>query len=82
MATSLTGGCLCGATTYRLDYEPGDVADVCFCRECRKASGAAALPWVQVPPARFAVTKGAAKAYASSPKRRAGSAPLAARRFT
>lgn len=67
MAISLTGGCLCGGLTYRLDYEPGDVADVCFCRECRKAGGGAALPWVQVPPARFIVTQGKAKGYPSSP---------------
>lgn len=68
MTIPLTGGCLCGAVTYRVAYEPGDVADICFCRECRKASGAAALPWVQVAPARFAVTKGAARAYHSSPQ--------------
>ncbi|MBU6397764.1 MAG: GFA family protein [Rhodospirillales bacterium] len=64
---NLTGGCLCGGVTYQLEFKPRDVADVCFCRECRKASGAAALPWVQVPPARFAITRGAAKGYASSP---------------
>ena len=68
MTVHLTGGCLCGAIAYSLDYEPGDVADVCFCRECRKASGAAALPWVQVPPGRFRVTKGAARGHASSPQ--------------
>jgi len=68
MTKHLTGGCLCGAIAYSLDYEPGDVADVCFCRECRKASGAAALPWVQVPPGRFRVTKGVARGYASSPQ--------------
>ncbi len=67
MPPSLTGGCLCGAVAYRLDYEPGDVADMCFCRECRKASGAGALPWVQVPPSRFAVTHGVARGFASSP---------------
>ncbi|MDE1882904.1 MAG: GFA family protein [Rhodospirillales bacterium] len=64
---NLTGGCLCGGVTYQLEFKPRDVADVCFCRECRKASGAAALPWVQVPPARFAITRGAARGYASSP---------------
>jgi hypothetical protein len=66
MGIHLTGGCLCGGITYSLDHETGDVADICFCRACRKASGAAALPWVQVPPARFALTKGGAKPYASS----------------
>lgn len=68
MAQILTGGCLCGEIAFRLDYEPGDVADICFCRECRKASGAANLPWVQVPPARFTLIKGEPRAYASSPQ--------------
>ncbi len=66
MGTILIGGCLCGAVTYRLIHEPGDVADVCFCQECRKASGAAALPWVQVTPRRFVLTKGVAKGFTSS----------------
>ncbi|SHE93390.1 Uncharacterized conserved protein [Acidocella aminolytica 101 = DSM 11237] len=66
MSNLLTGGCLCGAITYQLEHEPDDVADICFCRECRKASGAGTLPWVQVPPERFALIKGTAKPFASS----------------
>jgi hypothetical protein len=67
-AVRLTGGCLCGAVAYELVHIPGDVADICFCAQCRKASGAASLPWVQVPPARFHVTKGLARGFASSPQ--------------
>jgi hypothetical protein len=64
---TLTGACLCGAIAYELDHIAGDVADICHCAECRRASGAPSLPWVQVPPSRFRITCGAAKAYASSP---------------
>ncbi len=62
----LTGMCLCGAVAYELDHVPGDVADICHCGQCRRASGAASLPWVQVPPSRFRVTRGAARGFASS----------------
>jgi hypothetical protein len=64
---TLTGTCLCTAISYEIDYIPGDVADICHCAQCRRASGAASLPWVQVPHSRFRVTRGTAKAYASSP---------------
>jgi hypothetical protein len=67
---TLTGACLCGAVTYEIDHVAGDVADICHCAECRRASGAASLPWVQVPPGRFRLTKGTARAYASSPNAR------------
>ena len=63
---TLSGGCLCRAIAYEIEYCPGDVADICHCRQCRKASGAASLPWVQVAPARFRLTRGAARAYAAS----------------
>lgn len=62
----LSGGCLCGAVRYHVTTQPGDVADYCHCRQCRKAGGAPVLAWVQVPPERFTVTQGAAKAFASS----------------
>ncbi|WP_297494136.1 GFA family protein [Acidocella sp.] len=64
----LTGACLCGVIAYELTAMPGDVADICHCAQCRRASGAASLPWVQVPPARFRITRGVATAYASSPR--------------
>ena len=61
----LEGGCLCGTLRYRVEVA-GGVADYCHCRMCQRASGAPVAAWVQVPPAQFAVTKGAAKTYASS----------------
>ncbi len=63
---TLSGGCLCGAIAYEIEHCPGDVADICHCQQCRKASGAASLPWVQVAPARFRLTRGVARAYAAS----------------
>ncbi len=62
----LTGTCLCGAVAYEVNTIAGDVADICHCVQCRRASGAASLPWVQVPPERFRITRGTAKAFASS----------------
>lgn len=62
----LTGGCLCGAVRYEIAPRPGDVADYCHCRECRRAAGAPVVAWVQVAPARFSVTQGAARPFASS----------------
>lgn len=62
----LTGTCLCGAVAYEIEHLAGDVADICHCGQCRKASGAASLPWVQVASSRFRVTRGMARAYASS----------------
>jgi hypothetical protein len=64
----LTGACLCGAVAYEFDHQPGDIADICHCAQCRRASGAAALPWVQVPSSRFRVTSGTPKGFASSPQ--------------
>jgi hypothetical protein len=62
----LSGGCLCGAVRYQVDAEADDVADYCHCGQCRRASGAPVTAWLQVAPQRFAVTAGAAKAFASS----------------
>ena len=60
MADPLTGGCFCGAVTYRLDA-PLKHARCCHCSRCRKAfSGAGsayaevepgALTWTQAEPA-------------------------------
>jgi hypothetical protein len=62
----LTGGCLCGAIRYEILAEAVDVADYCHCAQCRKASGAPVVAWIQLPPSRFRVTQGAAKSFASS----------------
>lgn len=37
---SLTGSCLCGAVTYRIDGAPLDFV-LCHCTRCRKTTGAA-----------------------------------------
>jgi hypothetical protein len=62
----LTGACLCGSIRYEISPRAGDVADYCHCEQCRRASGAPVVAWVQVSPARFRVTLGTAKAFASS----------------
>jgi hypothetical protein len=62
MATSRTGGCLCGAIRYESD---GDVmfALRCHCRDCQRQSGAASVAAIRVPAARFHVTKGTPKRF-------------------
>lgn len=47
MGPVLTGGCLCGATRYRIDGLPMD-ANICFCRSCRLATGAGGVAWLTV----------------------------------
>ncbi|WP_456237657.1 GFA family protein, partial [Geminicoccus flavidas] len=46
--TRMEGGCLCGAVRYAIELEEDDLADYCHCRECRRASGAPVVAWVQV----------------------------------
>ena len=64
----LEGGCLCGAVRYRIDALDGDVADYCHCSQCRRASGAPVVAWIQVAPARFELLHGAPRFYRSSDK--------------
>jgi len=59
------GGCLCGAVRYRVAGPLGD-AVYCHCALCRRANAAPAVPWITVPPARFALTAGAPASYRSS----------------
>jgi hypothetical protein len=61
-----TGACLCGAIRYEILYAAGDVVDYCHCEQCRRASGAPVLAWVEVAPERFRITQGDAKPFASS----------------
>ena len=62
----LEGGCLCGSVRYAIEALDGDVVDYCHCGQCRKASGAPVTAWVQVAPARFAVTQGEPRGFRSS----------------
>lgn len=48
MSDPITGGCLCGACTYRTDAPPINVR-ACHCRLCQKAIGASFNARVMVP---------------------------------
>ncbi len=61
-----TGACLCGSIRYEIFYAAGDVVDYCHCEQCRRASGAPVLAWLEVPPERFRITQGTARGFASS----------------
>lgn len=63
----LTGGCACAGVRYQISAGGDEVADYGHCRQCQRMSGAPVLAWVQVPPDKFMVTRGVAKAYHSSP---------------
>jgi hypothetical protein len=41
----LTGGCLCGAVRYHASGEPL-FSGFCYCEDCRRASGAGAVPYM------------------------------------
>jgi hypothetical protein len=65
VAATLTGGCFCGAVRYSL--EAGADAEICHCRDCRRAAGVQSVAWLTVPRAGFAWTWGAPRRLASSP---------------
>lgn len=61
-----SGGCLCGAVTFRAEGEPMDVAS-CHCINCRKMSGAAFATFVVFPPDKFKWLSGELQTYAATP---------------
>lgn len=61
-----TGACLCGAIRYEIWHTQNDMADYCHCEQCRRASGAPVVAWVEVAPERFRITQGMAKPFPSS----------------
>lgn len=65
MGAGHEGGCLCGQLRYRI--RAVREAFWCHCTMCRRASGAAALPWASVARADFAFTAGTPATFASSP---------------
>jgi hypothetical protein len=50
----LTGGCLCGAVRYEASGEPL-FSGFCYCEDCRRASGAGAVPYMGFPKDSFRV---------------------------
>ena len=62
MATTRTGGCLCGAVRYESEGEPLFSLQ-CHCRDCQRSSGTAYIAAIRVPAAGFRITRGAPKRY-------------------
>jgi hypothetical protein len=62
---TLTGRCLCGAITYRLEGEPRTTA-LCHCADCRRAAGAPVVAWAMYPEAALALTRGEPRTINSS----------------
>ncbi len=60
-----TGGCHCGAIRYQAEGEPLHHA-LCHCTDCRRHSGAPMVGWTMFKSDQVSVSKGEAKAYASS----------------
>lgn len=66
MMRTVEGGCLCGAVRYRIQGEPL-VSVTCQCRSCRRASGAALVPWLHLDTAQLTFLAGAPVEFQSSP---------------
>lgn len=59
------GGCLCGAVRYEARGVPRHLC-FCHCVSCRRATGAAAVPWATFARAELHITRGALAHYRSS----------------
>lgn len=71
---TLEGGCLCGATRYRVDGAP-TYAGNCYCRDCQRAVGATHVAWFGTNPENFHVTGGEIAECETSPGIRRGFCP-------
>ena len=62
------GQCRCGAVQYEIDGDLGETA-LCYCNECRRATGSAFSANVRVPRTRYHLKKGGelVREYESSP---------------
>lgn len=67
MASTIEGGCQCGAVRYRIaEVDPVTVA-LCHCRSCRRAHAAPAVGWVMYLEAQVEFTAANPAVYESSP---------------
>lgn len=62
---TLTGRCLCGAISYRLEGAPNNVA-LCHCADCRRAAGAPVVAWAMYPEAALTLAGGQPRTINSS----------------
>ncbi len=60
-----SGGCLCQAVRYRVTGAPRYLC-YCHCESCRRAAGAASVPWATFAAAGFVLTGAAPVEYRSS----------------
>ena len=60
------GGCLCGATRYRVRAD-ARASTLCHCNSCRRASGAQSVAWAVFPANAFEFTKDEPSRFKSSP---------------
>jgi hypothetical protein len=65
------GGCLCGAVRYRAVGAPRYLC-YCHCESCRRAAGAASVPWATFAGGQFELTAGAPLEHRSSAHVRRG----------
>ena len=73
-ATTLEGGCFCGAIRYRLAGALYHVSH-CHCSMCRRAAGAPMVTWATVRREDFAIVKGEPAWYRSSSHAKRGFCP-------
>jgi hypothetical protein len=45
---AMTGGCACGQHRYRINYQPPQELQHCYCRLCRQLSGGPFMTWIPV----------------------------------
>lgn len=70
----LTGGCQCGAVRYKVSTRP-QLAAICHCRMCQKATGSIAWAFFTVPQAALTWTRGVPAAFRSSAAAERGYCP-------
>jgi hypothetical protein len=51
----ISGGCLCGALRYEAQGAPAAMG-LCFCADCRKASGSGFIPFMNFPAAALCIS--------------------------